>query len=141
MTRKELTKMDSLKDIEKFLADAKSQKHLTYSELRKAIDALRAQGKQAQVLMKVKESAYKAYLAKHPDYDPYEETLYITNTDQKAFNPAMGGYSIFATSIADMRRILAKPELGYSGQCGCDRIERAPVEWGIILADTITERK
>jgi hypothetical protein len=37
--------MDSLKDIEKFLADAKSQKHLTYSELRKAIDALRAQGK------------------------------------------------------------------------------------------------
>jgi hypothetical protein len=25
--------MDSLKDIEKFLADAKSQKHLTYEEL------------------------------------------------------------------------------------------------------------
>jgi hypothetical protein len=32
--------MDSLKDIEKFLADAKSQKHLTYEELGNAIDEL-----------------------------------------------------------------------------------------------------
>jgi hypothetical protein len=129
--------MDSLKDIEKFLADAKSQKHLTYEELGNAIDELRKQGKSAQVLMKVKESAYKAYLAKHPDYDPYEETLYITNTDQKAFNPAMGGYSIFATSIADLRRLLnpSCPPLGG------DRIEHQPIEWGIILADTITEGK
>jgi hypothetical protein len=108
--------------IEKLLADAKSTKHLSNDQLADAIDEIRKQGKQAEVLIKLKPDAFKEYLAKHPEADPYEETLYKTNTEQKAFDSTKLGYSIFATSLADMRRILAKPEFSEFGSVGIECI-------------------
>lgn len=53
-----------------------------------------------------------------------DETTYFVHSGAKAFDGNMGGYSIFAVSLGTKKR-----EAHYE----CERIERYPCEWAIII--------
>lgn len=56
---------------------------------------------------------------------PEDEATFITGTCEKAFDSSKGGYSIFATSLGQMKR-------GW-GEDQSTRIERMHKDWGMVL--------
>lgn len=111
-------------------------KKLKPDEALEKIEELRANGEKHDLIIKVRENEYsKWYEGMKKDYPLFplgtleEECTYLTDTEEKAFDPTMIGFSIFAISLAEKQRKENDPKYGSS----YDRIEYTPQEWVIIL--------
>lgn len=91
------------------------------------------------VIIKIKNEHYQQWYDGLTDktYSIEEETIYITSTNNKAFKSGMIGYSIFANSLADLKRMyIDKIESAFYS---VDRIEHMPYEWYIIDEEGVLE--
>ena len=101
-----------------------SHDKMTFS---KACDLLRARndskGKTLNVVIKISESdLMKWHNESRLSTSLHDETLFISDSCNKAFKSNMLGYSVFAQSLGSMKR----------HACEIDRIERLPIEWVYI---------
>ena len=86
----------------------------------------------ASIIVKINNKRYaKWYETTNKDESLDDETTYITDSNQKAFNSKYGGYSIFAISLADMKRKVKNPTYFYQ----LDRIEQLEFEYAILVKD------
>lgn len=100
---------------------------LTYAEASKRLYAINERGEFARVIYHLAETdALKAWAQRNgikTDSQAYEdERTYCGGSDEKAFKSGMGGYSIFAQCLADIKR----------GTHGTERIERLVFDYVII---------
>lgn len=127
----------TLERIEKFREQIKEGKKLSRNELFDFALKANDEGKTYQLAIKIENSFYKDWHNRMQAMQPKvylesleDETTYITTTDNKAFKRGMGGYSIFATSIAEMLREVRDIQ-GHA----YERIEHAPIEYGIVMGE------
>lgn len=128
----------TLEEINALREQIKAAKHLTENELFDFARKANEERKRYKIAIKLKDECYQKWylesINRYPDIfkeSLSDETLYITSTDNKAFIPGMGGYSIFGISIAMMLRT-ARGIV----QDMIDRIEHQPIEYGVILEET-----
>lgn len=129
--------MKSVQEVEQLLQTGKK---LTPTEGMELARKYMSQGLIVDLIIKVNNTHFGLwYKYRRPQDWPEtldEETTYITSNDNKAFESGMGGYSIFARSLAAMKR-RARDLIVFSEVI--ERIEHMPMEW--IIVDHNSQRK
>ena len=120
---------DDVSDYEKYKNMIASGTKLTMREGFDKAEELHEAGKNGIVICKIPNEKYAKWYEEHKEHldgcTLDDETTYVTGVHEKAFDPGMGGYSIFAQSLGSIKRD--------ERYFGTDRIERFPFEWMMVF--------